>query len=111
MANRVTSTKTFSLTGEAAATVTDEPIVRSREPEAADLADRLRNGALTASDDLARVNGVLGGAVSDQALSEALVAATGGHDNISPVTNPEKPANPVELAFHPGVDRLLVKGA
>lgn len=111
VANRITSTKTFSLTSEPDVTVTADPDVRSYEPDMAALATRLRDGQLNDVDEDARVNGRLGGVTSDRELHERLLEATGGHDEITPVGNPAQPANPAENAYHPGVDRHLVKGA
>lgn len=110
VANRITSTKTFSLTSEPDVTVTPTDVVRS-EVDPSGLAARLRDGLLDADDEQARINGRLGGVTSDRELHERLQEATGGHDEITPVGNPAQPANPAENAFHPGVDRHLVKGA
>lgn len=109
MANKLTSTKTFTLGGEPGVTLTDEAVDQAiTNVDAVSFAERSRLGRLNADDEYARVNGWLGGTQDDVELHSRVLAATGGHDNVNPVTNPQPPAVASEAALHPGVSPDLV---
>lgn len=66
-------------------------------------ADRQRRGELNRADDLARVQGYLGGTRDAVELSDRVRRETGGHDPIWPVTMPHPPADPAEHPLHPSL--------
>lgn len=111
MADAYTSTTTFNsyFTPKSDAKIpdaSDEAAFTGVDPAA--FAERSRRGLLNDADELARVNGWLGGTKDPTALSDATRRATGGHDNVWPLTNPEPPAVPSEAVLHPGVEPSLV---
>lgn len=107
MADAYTSTETFIPKSEpVTVTATSTPFFPG--VDAAAFAERSRLGRLDANDDQARVNGYLGGTKDPVDLSIKITAATGGHDDVWPVTNPEPPAVYAEAPLHPGIDPALV---
>lgn len=102
MADKLTSTETFTRKAESK----PAPFFPGVDPAA--FAERVRLGQHNTDDEQARVNGWLGGTRDPQELAEKLRTATGGHDDVWPVTNPMPPAVASEAALHPGVDPSLV---
>lgn len=100
MADKHTSTDLFRAPGRKAPS---EPTVDTSYQWEPGFAERSRDGRLHEADDLARVQGRLGGVTDSVELSDKIRAATGGHDNIWPLTNPMPPAAQVEAVLHPGV--------
>lgn len=75
----------------------------------ADFAARMTKGKLTKQDDEARVAGWLGNTQNQYELNYDIAKATGGHDNVWPVTNPARPADETEMVFHPGIADSLIR--
>lgn len=103
MADAYTTSSLFTPKSDTPATPTAKTVA-----DTSGFAERSRLGQLNAADDQDRINGRLGGTKDPVELNDKLREASGGHDNIWPLTNPEPPAVASEAVLHPGVDPSLV---
>lgn len=67
----------------------------------AGLVARMASGQLTGSDDFAAKMGDLGGTKDPTELHRQFVATTGGPDQVTPITNPMRPAVAPEISNAP----------